>query len=154
GYAPEELIGTEPVNQVHPEDAERVAATYQAVVHGQERASVTNRIRHRDGRWIWVEAELRLVRDEAGAPAGILGWVRGISVRKAIEAEAAQARKQAEEAAAAQGQFLATMSHELRTPLNGILGFVDIVLERKDLEPEVRRQVGLIQTASSSLLMV
>src|SRR5439155_22891074 len=50
--------------------------------------------------------------------------------------------------------FLATMGHELRKPLNSIIGFADLVLDRDDLVPEVRRQIGLIQTASASLLMV
>jgi signal transduction histidine kinase/DNA-binding response OmpR family regulator len=63
-----------------------------------------------------------------------------------------RAREAAEQAAAAQGQFLATMSHELRTPLNSVLGFADIILHRNDLSPEVRRQVGLIQTAGAFLL--
>ena len=62
------------------------------------------------------------------------------------------ARKQAERAAAAQGEFLATMSHELRTPLNSVLGFAEIILDRNDLVPEVRRQVGLIRTAGAFLL--
>jgi PAS domain S-box-containing protein len=155
GYSPEELVGSRPVDQIHPDDADRVYRTYQAVVDGVDRASVTNRIRHRDGRWIWVEAELRLVRDkESGAPSGILCSLRDVTARKAIEAEAAAAHQQAETAAEAQSQFLATMSHELRTPLNGILGFADIILDRNDLVPEVRRKIGLIQTASVSLLMV
>jgi PAS domain S-box-containing protein len=154
GFSPEELIGTRPVSQIHPDDADRVRETYQALAQGLDRAAVTNRIRHRDGRWVWVEAELRLMRDEAGRPCGIQGALRDVSARKAIEAEAAKARRHAEEAAAAKGQFLATMSHELRTPLNGILGFADIILDRSDLPSEVRRQVGLIQTASASLLTV
>ena len=127
---------------------------YQNLAQGLARASVTNRIRHRDGRWVWVDAELRLVRDEAGHPSGIVGALRDVSARKAMEAEAAAARMQAEEAAAAKGQFLATMSHELRTPLNGILGFADLIQERNDLPIEVHRQIGLIQTASTALLTV
>src|ERR1039458_6556050 len=138
---------------VHPDDAQRVEDTYQAVLNGQERASITNRIRHRDGRWVWVEAQLRLVHDpDSGEPIGVLGALRDVSKRIAAEAEAIAARESAEQAAAAQGQFLATMSHELRTPLNSIIGFSDIVLDRNDLAPDVRRQIGLIQTASDALL--
>jgi PAS domain S-box-containing protein len=155
GYSADELIGTKPGDQIHPEDADHVGATYRALANGLERASITNRIRHRDGRWIWVEAECRLVRDkDTGIPSAILGSLRDVSARKSIEAEANAARKQAEQAAAAQGQFLATMSHELRTPLNSVLGFADIILDRNDLIPEVRRQVGLIQTAGDFLLTV
>ncbi|MGF6310915.1 PAS domain S-box-containing protein [Bradyrhizobium sp. i1.8.4] len=152
GYAAEELIDRKPLNMIHPDDAQDVEETYQAVLNGRERASVTNRIRHRDGHWVWVEAELRLVRDQDGRPGGILGALRDVSARKAAEDEAIAARKLAEQAAAAQGQFLATMSHELRTPLNSVLGFADIILDRNDLDPEVRRQVGLIQTAGAFLL--
>jgi PAS domain S-box-containing protein len=155
GYSPEEMVGQTPLNMIHPDDADRVGMTYKAVADGLERTSVTNRIRHRDGRWIWVEAELRLVRDsENHRPVGILGALRNVSARKMLEAEAAAATQQAENAAKAQAQFLATMSHELRTPLNSIVGFADIVLDRLDLNPEVRRQIGLIQTASDSLLTV
>jgi signal transduction histidine kinase len=43
-----------------------------------------------------------------------------------------EARRRAEAAAEAKGQFLAAMSHELRTPLNAIIGFSQILLARRD----------------------
>jgi PAS domain S-box-containing protein len=152
GYAPEELIGTKPVNMIHPEDASQVEATYRAVVGGLARASVTNRIRHRDGRWIWVEAELRLTLGADGRSTGILGAVRDVSVRKAVEAEAAAARRQAEQAAEAKSEFLATMSHELRTPLTAIIGISELLLAGSRSPAEQRRFLQMQRNAGRDLL--
>jgi signal transduction histidine kinase len=51
-----------------------------------------------------------------------------ISRQKLAEREMAQARRMAEQSAAAKTAFLANVSHELRTPLNAIIGFTDLIL--------------------------
>ena len=43
--------------------------------------------------------------------------------------------------------FLSNMSHEIRTPMNSILGFIDIVLERVEMEENSR---NLLKTAHGS----
>ena len=50
----------------------------------------------------------------------------------AAEDDAQKARKAAEEASEAKGNFLANVSHELRTPLTSVLGFAKIVKKRLD----------------------
>ena len=86
GYMPEELIGTAPIDMIHPDDAGHVAEVYGKLAAGLDRAGTINRIRHRDGRWVWVEASYRLVRDAAsGEPTGIVGALRNITAR--VEAE-------------------------------------------------------------------
>ena len=112
------------------------------------------RLRHKAGHLLWVESNPKLLVNDLGTPSEIFDVIRDTTERKAIEADAEASKQQAEHSAMAQAQFLATMSHELRTPLNSIIGFSDIVLDRNDLAPDVRRQIGLIQTASDTLLSV
>ena len=86
GLAPESLIGTALMRHVHPDDRAPMAAIYQAVAGGQERALVRHRIRHADGRMLWMEVKLRLVRDElTGAPVGMIGAARDVTAHQAAE---------------------------------------------------------------------
>lgn len=86
GYQPEELIGTTATKQFHPEDWPRVQEAYRALSRGGDFITLVARMRHRDDRWVWVEARNRLVRDAWGAPAKIIGIITDISARHAAEA--------------------------------------------------------------------
>lgn len=95
GHEPEELLGVNPVDMAHPDDAPRLALVFQTLLAGEtDRHSIVNRIRHRSDGWIWVEAQLRALRDpESGAVNGIIGALRDISARKAIENELMEANR-------------------------------------------------------------
>lgn len=67
---------------------------------------------------------------------------------------AQEARRKAEDAAAARSRFLAMMSHEMRTPLNGVAGFADVLAGRPGLDPEAVRQARQIRESSDGLLML
>jgi PAS domain S-box-containing protein len=169
GRTPDELIGTNQMDLIHPDDVNEVRKTYQSVIGGVTRASVTNRIRHHDGRWIWVEAELRLKRDvRSGQPAGIIGALRDISLRKqaetALRASEEKYRLSVKalrvetarvgQLARVKGDFLANMSHEIRTPLNGIIGYSGLALEDAALSEETRSHLTHVFDASSSLRVI
>src|SRR6202035_4251608 len=60
GYEPEEMIGHDRLSIAHPEDAPRLSLVFQTLLGGRaDRQSIVLRVRHRDERWIWVEAQLR-----------------------------------------------------------------------------------------------
>ncbi len=78
---------------------------------------------------------------------------REIDERKRAEAALVEARKSAEQAAAAKAHFLATMSHEIRTPLNGVLGMLEIMSFSK-LTQDQRKQLNTVYQSSKGLLQI
>ena len=62
---------------------------------------------------------------------------RDVNRHDQLEQQLLQAKRAAESAAMAKGEFLATMSHEIRTPLNGVLG-VAALMERELTQEAMR----------------
>ncbi|MDX8409188.1 MAG: response regulator [Mariprofundales bacterium] len=67
--------------------------------------------------------------------------------------ELIDALAQAEEAAIAKSQFLATMSHEIRTPLNGVLGLTELVLDTQ-LNAQQRDTLETVHASGETLLTI
>jgi PAS domain S-box-containing protein len=88
GYGPEDLVGRRMLDFMHPGDKADVLATMQALIdRGPDEATVAiqYRARHKDGRWIWIEGQPKVLFDAAGTPTGLQDAVRDISERKAAE---------------------------------------------------------------------
>ncbi|MGT2479870.1 PAS domain S-box protein [Methylobacterium oryzae CBMB20] len=87
GYDPDDLVGTQPLDFVHPDDV----AAYRDVLDGltsgrSARALTSQRYRHRDGHWVWLEISFSLTQDAAtGEADGYVATLRDISARKAAE---------------------------------------------------------------------
>jgi diguanylate cyclase (GGDEF)-like protein/PAS domain S-box-containing protein len=87
GYAPNELIGTQTRDLMHPDDVERVEQVVaEQFVSGATEQPVQYRVRHRNGSWRIVEGTITNMLDEPGIN-GIIRTNRDITER--IEAEAA-----------------------------------------------------------------
>ncbi len=86
GWEPQELIGAQSFQIMHPEDLPRVAANHQALIRGEGESTITYRAKRRDGSYLWVEATLEAVPDpETGAPVQFIGALR--DVEEQIEAQ-------------------------------------------------------------------
>jgi PAS domain S-box-containing protein len=98
GWAPHEIAPTLAgwLALVHPEDTPVQEQVAQALRQG-DGFDVQYRMRHKDGRWLWVADRARVVRDADGTALRVTGMVVDISATKQVEQElrAAQALLQA-----------------------------------------------------------
>ncbi|MEM9379299.1 MAG: ATP-binding protein [Planctomycetota bacterium] len=103
------------------------------------------------GKRIWVRGIGDLDRDAAGDPRKLYGVFQEITSQVILAQEQERAREQAEAAARAKSEFLASMSHEIRTPLNGILGMAQ-VLDQSPLDDAQQGSLAAIQESGTALL--
>lgn len=87
-------------------------------------------VRRKDGAVIWVQENLRAVKDDEDQLIFFEGSMEDITQRKATEIALREAKIQSDLAYRAKSEFLANMSHELRTPLNAIIGFSEIIRDQ------------------------
>ena len=87
GYTPDELIGTKPTDFVHPDDAAAYGRLLEQLCQSaMANVVTTQRYRHKDGGFVWIEASFSLTRDEADGPvSGYVASLRDVSDRKRIE---------------------------------------------------------------------
>ena len=92
GYEPQELLGTHPLDFVHPDEAGAYGRMLKQLEMGQLTQAVTQqRYRRRDGSWLWVEISFSLTREEVtGEADGYVAVIRDISQRKEAEHEMAR----------------------------------------------------------------
>jgi signal transduction histidine kinase len=77
-----------------------------------------------------------------------------IERRTQAEMEAKNATRAAEAAARTKSEFLSNMSHELRTPLNHILGFTELMLDKKVGELNETQEEFLNDVHSSGIQLL
>ncbi|MEH6874884.1 MAG: ATP-binding protein, partial [Candidatus Competibacter sp.] len=138
---------------VHPDDFQGCLDCYIQSFHARRPFEMEYRLRHHDGAYRWIVDYGIPLHSSAGEFNGYIGYCFDITERKAAETALRTARRLAEAASAAKGEFLAHMSHEIRTPLNGVLGLAQ-VLNREALTANQHILVERIQDAGQSLLAI
>ena len=156
GWRSEDLVGRDFGARMQPDDAKLVSRAFGKLLKGEDPGPVRWRGRHGlTGEWIWMESRPTLLRDpQSGEPTGFVDVVRDVTSQVEQEAALAQARVEAEAAAAVKAQFLANMSHEIRTPLTAVLGFTSLLRDDPSVRGQAAAYVERIAGAGAGLLAI
>jgi diguanylate cyclase (GGDEF)-like protein/PAS domain S-box-containing protein len=86
GYLPEELVGTDPYDLFHPDDAESIwNKTHQPAVEKNGNILIRYRIRHADGEYIWFETLAQPIADDTGEVVELHTTSRDVTAQRQLE---------------------------------------------------------------------
>ncbi|UCD08318.1 MAG: PAS domain S-box protein [Dehalococcoidales bacterium] len=180
GYSADELLGTNSLDLIHPEDREYVRQCATDMLKGKRAQPYEFRLINKSGNvsWSWEKVTSITYNGERAA----LGNFVDITERKKTEEQIQRTNKQLdkqneklliqaeqliqqqeklveinreiERANQMKSEFLASMSHELRTPLNAVIGFSELMLDgiTGDINDEQRECLDDILNSGQHLL--
>jgi diguanylate cyclase (GGDEF)-like protein/PAS domain S-box-containing protein len=85
GYSMAELSTTSPLEQIHPDDRERVSRAAENARTGRSGETLEYRIRHKNGSWRVLESTANPIRNAEGQMGGLVIVNRDITQRKRAE---------------------------------------------------------------------
>lgn len=138
-------------NSIHPEDRDWVVCKLQDAIQLNSPFDYEFRILRSDGTLRHVRTVAQFMRSDQATVERIVGMTSDISQQKESELALLTAKREAESAAKAKSDFLATMSHEIRTPMNGVLGMLNL-LKATPLGEDQLNRVRIAQNSAESLL--
>lgn len=86
GYEPEELIGQNVQQSIHPDDLSAVEQSYQLLQVTPGTKTLSYRMRRADRRWVWIETTCHSIQNAAGEVNELVSISRDITARKQAEA--------------------------------------------------------------------
>jgi signal transduction histidine kinase/DNA-binding response OmpR family regulator len=156
------------LDAIHPEDRAAVDAELRRALDPANEfnhCACDFRVNRADSTIIWLSIAGRALFEPDLAETSeriyvrILGTIRDVTRKKAIEqgrelhhSQMEKANEAAEQASAAKSRFLAAVTHELRTPLHGILGYAELLILEGGLTSAQSDRLRAMTSAGQYLL--
>ena len=163
GWTEHEVLGRVPPTVAQEDHQSESHRLIERVLGGELVTGVEMRRPRKDGSVVDLHIAAAPLRDENGNINGLMAVLTDVTERKRLEDEIRRKNAELEEQYAqiqrvsqAKSDFLANMSHEIRTPLYAVMGFAELLHERKagPLTDEQHEYLGDILTSSQHLLQI
>ncbi|MFD2165067.1 response regulator [Thalassotalea euphylliae] len=138
-------------NGLHPEDKQVSEDHLSRALGGDEKFTNQFRIVWPNGEVRHLKASAITKKNEHGEVTNMVGVNYDVTEQVHNELALTKAKVEAEAAAKAKSEFLASMSHEIRTPMNGVLGMLEL-LKDEELSPDQSHKVKIATSSANSLL--
>lgn len=153
GFKPEELVGRNSFEFVHPDDRKELLDRFQTGLDRPGRTISTKfRIRDKKGNWKTFEVTATNLVDDP-VVGGFVVNSRDITERKEMEKAQEELMEQLIQARqmAAAGQMAAGITHEMNSPLTAISYYSETLEKSKKLEKEDKEKIQQIREAGQRI---
>jgi len=105
GYSPEELKGSDSTVEIHPDDRPLVQTALQEAIRTGRGRRLGYRMRHREGRWIFLESKGVVLPNWPGVGTCLLTIARDVTARKRAEYDMRKRQRRRREQAEVLSKF-------------------------------------------------
>jgi PAS domain S-box-containing protein len=149
GYTQEDLVNSSGLDQIHPDDRDKViAASNEAKKTGIGRR-LEYRMRHKNGSWRVLESTASVVRNQKGENERLVIVNRDITERKQAEDELRESEHQLRQAQKmeAVGRLSGGIAHDFNNLLSVIIGYADELDTSRGETEKLRKNAEQIKKA-------
>jgi PAS domain S-box-containing protein len=124
GWTPEQLVGRNAYEYLHPDDVDRIRAEAHALALRGEvaRTGIQYRFRRADGSYLWLETLTRPITDDTGAVVELHTSSRNVTERRLLEEQLARAQK-----LEAIGMLAGGVAHDFNNLMTIVRGNIELV---------------------------
>jgi len=120
-------LGINWLNNVHPQDLQKLLNDYQSALKNRESFSTEFRFINKAGDYEWMLIKGKTRYSDENLYMGFIGSCINIHDQKEIEAKISNLNNELVQTIATKDKFFSIISHDLRSPLSGLMGILDIL---------------------------